>query len=177
MLPCQATTILTASKGTKLPNLRPKCSASPQSPDVSTISRALRRDAHADDTYRPVLPEASSRYRHQRAAILGIDKALRSFVVDLLAEGWTSEQITGWFRRGIEIGLRAVSHDTIHTFIFRSDQAMAAAINRSRRPDRRRHPGHRNKPQPDAQELPRLQNPSAHSRFRLSEKAIAKNPQ
>ncbi len=73
----------------------------------STISRELRRNAHADGTYRPIFAEGSYRYRRQRAAILENDKALRSFVVDRLSEGWTPEQITGWLRRGIEIGLRA----------------------------------------------------------------------
>ena len=88
----------------------------------STISRELRRNAHADGTYRPIFAEGSYRYRRQRAAILENDKALRSFVVDRLSEGWTPEQITGWLRRGIEIGLRAVSTETIYAFIFRSAQ-------------------------------------------------------
>ena len=43
-------------------------------------------------------------------------------MLDRLAEGWTPEQIAGWLRRGIEIGLRAVSTETIYAFIFRSAQ-------------------------------------------------------
>ncbi len=88
----------------------------------STISRELRRNAHADGTYRPVFAEGSYLYRRQRAAVLERDDRLRCFVVDRLAEGWTPEQIAGWLRRGIEIGLRAISTETIYAFIFRSAQ-------------------------------------------------------
>lgn len=88
----------------------------------ATISRELRRNAHADGTYRPVFAEGSYRFRRQRAAILETDVALRGFVVDRMAEGWTPEQIAGWLRRGIEIGLRALSTETIHAFIFRAAQ-------------------------------------------------------
>lgn len=88
----------------------------------STISRELRRNAHADGTYRPVFAEGSYLYRRQRAAVLERDDRLRRFVIDRLAEGWTPEQIAGWLRRGVEIGLRAVSHETIYAFIFRSAQ-------------------------------------------------------
>jgi IS30 family transposase len=88
----------------------------------STISRELRRNAHADGTYRTVFAEGSYRFRRQRAAILETDTALRGFVTDRLAEGWTPEQIAGWLHRGIEIGLRAISTETIYAFIFRSAQ-------------------------------------------------------
>jgi IS30 family transposase len=37
-------------------------------------------------------------------------------------EGWTAEQIAGWLRRGIEVGLRVISHEAIYAFIFRSAQ-------------------------------------------------------
>lgn len=90
--------------------------------DKSTISRELRRNAHQDGTYRPIYVEGSYRYRRQRKAILEEDTALRRFVIDRLAENWTPEQIAGWLGRGIEIGLRAVSTETIYAFIFRSAQ-------------------------------------------------------
>ena len=90
--------------------------------DKSTISRELRRNAHQDGTYRPVYAEGSYRYRRQRKAILEQDEPLRRFVLDRLAEGWTPEQISGWLERGIEIGLRVVSTETIYAFIFRSTQ-------------------------------------------------------
>jgi transposase, IS30 family len=88
----------------------------------STISRELRRNSHADGTYRPVFAEGSYRFRRQRAAILETDAALRRFVIDRLAENWTPEQIAGWLRRGLEVGLRAVSTETIYAFIFRAAQ-------------------------------------------------------
>ncbi len=81
--------------------------------DPSTISRELKRKSHADGTCRPVFAEGSYPLRRRRAAVLETDSALRSFGIDRLAEGWTPEQIAGWLRRGIEIGLRAVSTETI----------------------------------------------------------------
>ena len=88
----------------------------------STLSRELKRNAHADGTYRPVFAEGSYRFRRQRAAVLEADTALRGFVIDRLTEGWTPEQIAGWLKRGIEAGLRGISTETIYAFIFRSTQ-------------------------------------------------------
>ena len=61
-------------------------------------------------------------YRRQRPAILERDDRLQRFVLDRLAEGWTPEQIAGWLKRGVEIGLRAISTETIYAFIFRASQ-------------------------------------------------------
>lgn len=88
----------------------------------STLSRELKRNAHEDGTYRPVFAEGSYRFRRQRAAVLEQDSTLRRFVIDRLAEGWTPEQIGGWLRRGVEVGLRAISTETIYAFIFRGAQ-------------------------------------------------------
>lgn len=88
----------------------------------STVSRELRRNAHADGTYRPVFAEGSYLFRRQREAVLETDTDLRGFVIDRMAEGWTPEQIAGWLRRGIERGLRALSAETIYAFIFRAAQ-------------------------------------------------------
>lgn len=88
----------------------------------STISRELRRNAHADGTYRPVFAEGSYLYRRQRSSILETNAPLRGFVIDRLAEGWTPEQIAGWLGRGVEVGLRAISAETIYAFIFRAAQ-------------------------------------------------------
>jgi IS30 family transposase len=88
----------------------------------STISRELRRNAHADGTYRPVFAEGSYLFRRQRAAVLERDGRLRRFVLDRLTEGWTPEQIAGRLRRGIERGLRAISAETIYAWIFRAAQ-------------------------------------------------------
>jgi len=61
-------------------------------------------------------------FRRQRAAILERDVELKRFVLDRMAENWTPEQISGWLKRGIEIGLRPVSPETIYAFIFRAGQ-------------------------------------------------------
>lgn len=90
--------------------------------DKSTISRELSRNSHADGTYRPVFAEGSYRFRRQRDAILEKDERLRRFVLDRLVENWTPEQIAGWLRRGVEIGLQSVSTETIYAFIFRAKQ-------------------------------------------------------
>ena len=55
-------------------------------------------------------------FRRQRAAILERDEPLKRYVVDRLAEGWTPEQIAGYLKRGIEIGLQVVSAETIYAF-------------------------------------------------------------
>ena len=88
----------------------------------STVSRELRRNAHQDGAYRPTYADGSYMYRRQRPAILERDDRLQRFVLDRLAEGWTPEQIAGWLKRGVEIGLRAISTETIYAFIFRASQ-------------------------------------------------------
>jgi len=72
--------------------------------DPSTISRELKRNSCDQGAYSPVFADGSYLYRRQRPAILEKDPALRAFVVDRLAEGWTPEQIAGWLSRGIERG-------------------------------------------------------------------------
>ena len=50
------------------------------------------------------------------------DRALRTFVVDRLAEGSTPEQISGSLKGGNEPRLRAVGCETIYAFIYRAAQ-------------------------------------------------------
>ena len=50
------------------------------------------------------------------------DRALRTFVVDRLAEGWTPEHISGQLKGGNEPALRAVGCETIYAFIYRAGQ-------------------------------------------------------
>ena len=58
--------------------------------------------------------------RRRREALIERDRALRTFVVDRLAEGWTPEQISGWLKGGNEPRLRAVGCETIYAFIYRT---------------------------------------------------------
>jgi IS30 family transposase len=48
------------------------------------------------------------------------EAALRLFVGDRLAEGWTPEQISGWLKSGNEPWLRAIGCETIYAFIYRT---------------------------------------------------------
>ena len=50
------------------------------------------------------------------------DRALRTFVCDRLAEGWTPEQISGWLKGENERRLRALGCETIYAFIYRAAQ-------------------------------------------------------
>ena len=64
--------------------------------------------------------------RRRREAILEREAALRLFVGDRLAEGWTPEQISGWLKFGNEPRLRAIGCETIYGFIYRTTQKAAA---------------------------------------------------
>jgi IS30 family transposase len=64
--------------------------------------------------------------RRRREALIEKDRALRTFVLDRLAEGWTPEQISGWLKAGNERRLRAVGCETIYAFIYRASQGRAA---------------------------------------------------
>ena len=89
---------------------------------ASTVSRELRRNALPRGGYLPVHAEGCYLERRQRPAVLERDAKLGRFVRERLLEGWTPEQIAGWLERGEERGLRAVSPETIHTFLHRPGQ-------------------------------------------------------
>jgi transposase, IS30 family len=59
----------------------------------STVSRELRRNALPSGRYSPLHAAGAYQLRRRREAILEKDHRLRSFVCDLLAEGWTPEQL------------------------------------------------------------------------------------
>ena len=44
--------------------------------------------------------------RRRREALIERDRALRTFVVDRLAEGWTPEQISGWLKEETNVVCR-----------------------------------------------------------------------
>ena len=78
----------------------------------STISRELSRNKLPSGRYSPLHAAGAYQLRRRREALIERDRALRTFVVDRLAEGWTPEQISGWLKGGNERRLRAVSRGT-----------------------------------------------------------------
>jgi IS30 family transposase len=88
----------------------------------STISRELCRNRLPSGRYSPLHAAGAYQLRRRREARIERDRALRTFVVDRLAEGWTPEQISGWLKGGNEPRLRAVGCETIYAFIYRAGQ-------------------------------------------------------
>ena len=84
-----------------------------------------------------------------REAILEREAALRLFVGDRLAEGWTPEQISGWLKSGNEPRLRAIGCETIYAFIYRTGQKAEALWRYLTRRHKRRRP-RRARPSRDA---------------------------
>src|SRR5215831_180760 len=85
----------------------------------STISRELSRNKLPSGRYSPLHAAGAYQLRRRREALIERDRALRTFVVDRLAEGWTPEQISGWLKAGNEHRLPAVGCETIYAFISR----------------------------------------------------------
>ena len=88
----------------------------------STVSRELSRNKLPSGRYSPLHAAGAYQLRRRREALIERDRALRTFVVDRLAEGWTPEQISGWLKGGNEPRLRAVGCKTIYAFIYRTAQ-------------------------------------------------------
>jgi IS30 family transposase len=88
----------------------------------STVWRELSRNRLPSGRYSPLHAAGAYQLRRRREAWIERDRALRTFVVDRLAEGWTPEQISGWVKGGNEPGLRAVGCETIYAFIYRAAQ-------------------------------------------------------
>ena len=88
----------------------------------TTISRELQRNALPSGGYSPLHAAGAYQLRRRREAILEREAALRLFVGDRLAEGWTPEQISGWLKSGNEPRLRAIGCETIYAFIYRTAQ-------------------------------------------------------
>lgn len=88
----------------------------------STISRELRRNALGCGGYSAAVADGSYMERRQRPARLELDAKLATFVRQRLSEAWSPQQISGWLRSGAEVGLRAVTMETIYAFIYREGQ-------------------------------------------------------
>src|ERR1700720_4162294 len=114
----------------------------------STISRELSRNKLPSGRYSPLHAAGAYQLRRRRAALIERDRALRTFVVDRLAEGWTPEQISGWLKGGNERRLRAVSCETIYAFIYRAAQRAEQLWRYLTRRHKRRRP-RRSRPSQD----------------------------
>ena len=106
----------------------------------TTISRELQRNALPSGGYSPLHAAGAYQLRRRREAILEREAALRLFVGDRLAEGWTPEQISGWLKSGNEPRLRAIGCETIYAFIYRTAQKAEALWRYLTRRHKRRRP-------------------------------------
>ena len=98
--------------------------------------------------YSPLHAAGAYQLRRRREALIERDRALRTFVVDRLAEGWTPEGISGWLKGGNERRLRAVSCETIYAFIYRAAQRAEQLWRYLTRRHKRRRP-RRSRPSQD----------------------------
>jgi hypothetical protein len=90
------------------------------------LARRGRRRLWRRVRYSPLHAAGAYQLRRRREAILEREAALRLFVRDRLAEGWTPEQISGWLKSGNEPRLRAIGCETIYAFIYRTGQKAEA---------------------------------------------------
>src|SRR6266550_3669417 len=114
----------------------------------STVSRELSRNRLPSGRYSPLHAAGAYQLRRRREARIERDRALRTFVVDRLAEGWTPEQISGWLKGGNEPRLRAVGCETIYAFIYRTAQQAEQLWRYLTRRHKRRRP-RRSRPSQD----------------------------
>ena len=114
----------------------------------STISRELSRNKLPSGRYSPLHAAGAYQLRRRREALIERDRALRTFVVDRLAEGWTPEQISGWLKAGNEHRLPAVGCETIYAFIYRAAQRAEQLWRYLTRHHKRRRP-RRSRPSQD----------------------------
>ena len=114
----------------------------------STVSRELSRNKLPSGRYSPLHAAGAYQLRRRREALIERDRALRTFVVDRLAEGWTPEQISGWLKGANEPRLRAVGCETIYAFIYRAAQQAEQLWRYLTRHHKRRRP-RRSRPSQD----------------------------
>src|SRR5262249_13759599 len=74
----------------------------------STISRELSRNKLPSGRYSPLHAAGAYQLRRRREALIQRDRALPTFVVERVGEGWTTEEISGWLKAGNEHRLPAV---------------------------------------------------------------------
>src|SRR3982074_1567089 len=64
----------------------------------STVSRELSRNRLPSGRYSPLHAAGAYQLRRRREELIEKDRAVRTFGLHRLAEGWTPEQISGWQR-------------------------------------------------------------------------------
>ena len=114
----------------------------------SPVSRELLRNRLPSGRYSPLHAAGAYQLRRRREALIERDRALRTFVVDRLAEGWAPEQISGWLKGGNEPRLRVVGCETIYAFIYRTAQQAEQLWRYLTRRHKRRRP-RRSRPSQD----------------------------
>ena len=92
---------------------------------LSTLNREIERNSNQDGSYNPDTAQRRYEARRKRGCILDIIPELGTFVVDMLHENWTPEQIAGWLKGGNEKALPTVSHETIYAWLYSAGQRAA----------------------------------------------------
>src|SRR6476660_2960082 len=124
----------------------------------STVSRELSRNKLPSGRYSPLHAARAYQLRRRREARIERDRALRTLVVDRIAEEWTTEQISGCLKGGNEPRLRAVGCETIYAFIYRAAQHAEQLWRYLMRHHKRRRP-RRSRP---SQDTIRIASPSTN---------------
>ena len=101
-----------------------------------TISRELSRNKLPSGRYSPLHAAGAYQMRRRREALIERDRALRSFVVYRLAEGWTPEQISGWLKGGMLAVFARIEPELRKSINFDNDNAFAQGRLRLRCSDR-----------------------------------------
>src|ERR1700735_221359 len=91
----------------------------------STVLRELCRNRLPSGRYSPLHAAGAYQLRRRREARIERDRALRTFVVDRLAEGWTPEQISGWLKGGNESSAGRVLRDDLRLHLSGSPKGRA----------------------------------------------------
>jgi IS30 family transposase len=83
---------------------------------TSTVSREIKRNISKTKGYEPSYAHLQAAGRRWKGSRLERQPALRATVIDLLAMGWSPQQVAG--RLAQEQGCRVISHESIYRFIY-----------------------------------------------------------
>lgn len=106
----------------------------------STTSPEVSRSRLSSGCYSPLHAAGACQLRRRPDALIERDRALRTFVLDPLADGWTSKQISGCLKEGNKRRLRTVGRETIDAFIYRAAQKAEQSWHHRTRRHKRRPP-------------------------------------